>query len=115
MLNNTFHIPNKLERIEVSDNIGILSAENAIHELEAESVQRAFTYKLQLRVNNFWWPMSHLNMFKTISGKEIMLSRSFMQAKDDFFKTHMITVNYMTKLQNDIPLAVKFNVPYIPL
>ena len=114
-MNNTFNIPNKLERIEISDNIGILGTENALHTLEPEKVQKAFTYKVKLAVNNFWWPMAHLNMFKTITGKEIMLARSFMQAKDDFFREHIITVNYMTKLQADIPVAVRFNVPYIPL
>ena len=46
MLNNTFNIPNKLERIEISENIGILGTEDTLTLLEAEKVQKAFTYTL---------------------------------------------------------------------
>ena len=85
MLNNTFNIPNKLERIEISENIGILGTEDTLTLLEAEKVQKAFTYTLQLAVNNFWWPMAQLNMLKTLTSREIVAARSFMQSKDDFF------------------------------
>ena len=115
MLNNTFNIPNKLERIEISENIGMLGTEDTVTMLEPEQVQKAFTYTLQLAVNNFWWPMAQLNMLKTLTAREIVAARSFMESKDDFFREHILTVNYKTKLQSDIPLAVRFNVPFIPL